>query len=83
MTAQELAYQLSGTEGESAISTLNEIAEIIGYQAHGFRYGSAFEQFLADNSDCVEVILEWIDNQNNPEWNEDLSMDEEDEEDEE
>jgi len=78
MTAQELAFDIGGTEGESGVKTLNEIAQIIGYDEVGFKYGSPLEQFLADNSSCVEAILEWIDKQNVQEWNDELSMDEED-----
>jgi len=67
---------LYGTEGETGVRNLNTIAEALGYEESGFKYGTSLEQFLADNSGCVEAIHRWIEEwiDRVPEWKEMLRM---------
>ena len=55
-------------EGDTGVENLEKVAKAIGYSGHQFRYGSPLEAFLSDNpGDCV-AIIEWIKEQNLPEW---------------
>jgi hypothetical protein len=66
-------------EGEEGVEALNVIADTLGYEKTGFKYGSSFEQFLCDNPNCVQAIMTWIDKQNIPEWADLLHIEEEEE----
>ena len=60
---QEDIWQL---EGEQGVRNLKNIITTIGYSG----YGGVLENFLADNSGCIEAIIEWIkDNDYSGEWN--------------
>jgi hypothetical protein len=60
---QEDIWQL---EGEQGVRNLKNIISTIGYSG----YGGVLENFLADNSGCIEAIIEWIkDNDYSGEWN--------------
>lgn len=52
---QEDIWQL---EGETGVRNLKEIISTIGYSG----YGGVLENFLADNSGCIEAMIEWIKN---------------------
>ena len=43
-------------EGEQGVRNLKNIISTIGYSG----YGGALENFLADNSGCIEAMIEWI-----------------------
>jgi hypothetical protein len=49
---------ISQLEGEQGVRNLKEIISTIGYSG----YGGVLENFLADNSACIEAIIEWIKN---------------------
>lgn len=53
--SQEDIWQL---EGEQGVRNLKEIISTIGYSG----YGGLLENFLADNSGCIEAMIEWIKN---------------------
>jgi hypothetical protein len=60
---QEDIWQL---EGEQGVRNLKEIISTIGYSG----YGGVLENFLADNSGCIEAMIEWIKNNDySGEWN--------------
>lgn len=60
-------------EGDAGLENLNIIAKVIGYQGHGFRFGSSLEDFLSDNPGCQQAIIDWIEEQDIDDWNENLS----------
>ena len=66
---QEKIYRF---EGDSGLESLGKIFEAMGYEEHNFKYGSFVEVFLADNPGAVEAIIDWIEEQNVPEWKEKL-----------
>ena len=49
-------------EGRAGIRFLNKLVVDLdsNYEESGFEYGSPIEQFLMDNSGCIEAIQEWI-----------------------
>ena len=55
-------------EGDSGLGKFGEILKALGYREHGFKYGSVIEVFLSDNPGAIEAILNWIGEQNAPEW---------------
>jgi len=60
---------------------LEKVCEAIGYK--GDMFGNVLENFLRDNSGAQQAIVDWIGEQESPEWKENLeSMLEEDEDDE-
>ena len=59
-------------EGESGVERLNKLTNAIGYKEDGFRFGSSLERFLCDNSGAIDAIIEWIVEQDLPEWKEEL-----------
>lgn len=66
------------------VSNLEEI--IVGlndeYGDQSFGYDRIIKRFLEDNPGCVEAIIDWIGEQNLPEWRENIEgVLEEDEED--
>ena len=69
-------------EGERGVRNLKNVLTTIGYDG----YGGVLDNFLADNSGCIEAIIEWIkENDYSGEWNTyveaELAPVEEDEED--
>jgi hypothetical protein len=53
-------------EGERGVRNLKNIITTIGYSG----YGGVLENFLADNSGCIEAMIEWIKaNDYSGEWN--------------
>ena len=60
---QEDIWQL---EGEQGVRNLKNIITTIGYSG----YGGVLDNFPADNSGCIEAMIEWIkDNDYSGEWN--------------
>lgn len=59
-------------EGERGVRHLNDLCNAIGYDAHGFAYGSSLEVFLADNPGAQAAIVKWIERQNIGEWKDNL-----------
>ena len=68
-------------EGDRGLKALNNICQSLGYREQIYRQGSALEEFLRDNSDCCEKIIEWITEQmeDNEEWKQSLSFDDDEE----
>lgn len=69
--------KLHTNEGRRGVENLCRIVHAMGYKDR--QYFGQFHQagsygdlinFLEDNSGCVEAILEWISNEDNPEWRE-------------
>jgi len=53
-------------EGERGVCDLKNIITTIGYDG----WGGVLDNFLADNSGCIEAIIEWIkENDYSGEWN--------------
>lgn len=52
------------TEGPQGVRNFAKLAKAIGY--------SSIEDFLEDNSGCIEAMVDWIGRQNVPEWKEGL-----------
>lgn len=67
-------------EGNSGIKKLTALVKVLGY---GDYFEDPLTSFLADNSDAIYAVIEWIGTQRNPEWEENLDAvlipDEEDE----
>lgn len=55
-------------EGDSGLEDVNKVFKALGYKGHPFRYGSPLEHFLSDNSDAINALLDWVREQNFPEW---------------
>lgn len=53
---------------------LNKLCADMGYHPHQFEHGSPFEEFISDNPGVIEAILEWIEEQNLPEWKESFDI---------
>lgn len=66
---QEKIFCLEGGRG---VAGLEKICEAIGYRDQPFRYGSPLESFLSDNSGAIEVLLEWIAEQDTEDWRDSL-----------
>lgn len=70
-------------EGDSGMDRMTKVCEDLGYPGHGFKYGTPIESFLSDNPGAMQAILDWVGEQNIPEWRENLeshlSEDDEDE----
>lgn len=64
--------KLHRLEGDRGVENLETLAEALGYDSHPFRYGSSVEVFLSDNPGAIEAVIEWIKNQNNEDWKENL-----------
>lgn len=47
-------------EGQKGVSHLTDLVKQLGY--------SNLDEFLSDNSGCLEAMVEWIRDQNVPEW---------------
>lgn len=56
-------------EGERGVDRLGKLCKAIGY---GDDYQDPLRAFLADNSGAIEAMIEWIGNQNSPNWKEKL-----------
>lgn len=67
-------------EGDSGLKNLETLFSALGYTEHGFRFGNLIEVFLSDNPGACDAIVEWIRDQNNPEWHECLTKEIDDEE---
>lgn len=52
-------------EGELGVDRLGKLCKAIGY---GNDYQDPLRAFLADNSNAIYAMIEWIGNQNNPNW---------------
>lgn len=69
------ANRLGHFEGEQGVRSLTKvITEVCGY---GSPFGNPLHDFFADNSGAIEAVLNWIANQNVPEWNENMQIDDE------
>jgi hypothetical protein len=55
---------------EMTVDGINEVAKAIGYRGHQYANGSPLEEFLADNPGAQEALIEWISEQNLPDWRE-------------
>lgn len=66
-------------EGDRGVDNMCKLVEAIGYKdpqffgtlSNGASLGS-LQRFLADNSGCLQVMVEWIQSNNVPEWAESL-----------
>jgi hypothetical protein len=59
------------TEGDPGVENLEKLVQTLGYDGHGFRFGTPIEAFLSDNPGCIEAILNWISEEARvPEWTE-------------
>lgn len=68
---QERMYNL---EGETGVAHLAKIVGRLGYDTdHYKRDETIITEFLADNSGAMEAIINWIGEQNVPEWKENLT----------
>jgi len=52
-------------EGSRGLSNLDKVLNIIGYRN--------LDEFLSDNPGCIENMLEWIKDQDNEEWLDNLN----------
>jgi len=68
-TDQESIHRYEGNQG---LDNLNKICHAIGYRGHGFKYGSSLEEFLGDNPGACEAIIEWLGEQEIPQFREEL-----------
>lgn len=59
-------------EGDTGVERLNTFTKDMGYDRHGFAYGSPLEAFLSDNPGAQEAIINWIRDQNIKDWKESL-----------
>lgn len=50
-------------EGDSGVASLHKICAALGYSEDNYKYGSPIEKFLADNSGAIEMLLDWISEQ--------------------
>ena len=55
-------------EGDRGLAGITQIVEAIGYKESGFKWGSPIEKFLSDNSGAAQALIEWIKEQDIPEW---------------
>lgn len=63
---------LNHFEGSSGLDNLNKICNAIGYCGHGFKFGSSLEEFLGDNPGACDAIIEWLNNEDTPQFREEL-----------
>lgn len=70
--ALELVTDDMRFEGEPGVENLETVCEMMGYRRTGFRYGSPLESFLADNPGAQSALLEWMADQEVPEWADNL-----------
>ena len=62
-------YEIS-TEGQRGVKCIKLLCEHIGYEEE---YGrNPLESFLGDNPGAIKAIREWIYEQNNESWKEEL-----------
>lgn len=58
-------------EGGSGVDSMKQIMrEVCGYTSG---WSDTMERFFADNPAAVQAIVEWIGDQNNPEWTSNLA----------
>ena len=57
------------TEGSRGVDNLHKLAKMLGYDTP---FRDAFEEFLSDNSGCIEAIHQWIADNMCPEWRDNL-----------
>ena len=72
-------------EGDGGCGVLEELLRVLGYNETGFRFGSPIESFLSDNPGAQEALVNWVAEQNLPEWQSalgDVVEDEDEDEDE-
>lgn len=68
--AENKIHNLEGTRG---VNGLQKILGAIGYKDGNYLgYNVEILNFLSDNSGAIEAILNWIDDQECPEWKETL-----------
>ena len=61
-------------EGTGGVDNLQKLLGAIGYKEGNYLgYNNELINFLSDNSGAIEAILNWIDEQNVPEWKESLT----------
>lgn len=65
-------HSLYHFEGDSGLRKLETFLKALGYKGHNFKYGSIIESFLSDNSGAVLAMMEWVREQNNTEWKDNL-----------
>lgn len=59
-------------EGDNSCRYLEMLFRDLGYKNEPYKYGNPIERFLSDNSGAVDAILDWIKNNDNPDWREKL-----------
>ncbi len=60
-------------EGTSGVDKFRKLCETIGYEEGNYiGYGHAIENFLSDNSGALEVLINWIGEQDVKEWKESI-----------
>lgn len=47
-------------EGDAGLDKLTKLIEALGYEGHGFKYGSPIEAFLSDNPGAQDAIVDFI-----------------------
>ena len=58
--------------GPSGVRNLEYLAEDLGYTSGSFIGNHPLFNFLADNPGAIQAIIDWIGDQNIPEWAENL-----------
>jgi hypothetical protein len=59
-------------EGDSGLKNLEKIIAALGYDPHGFRFGSLIEVFLSDNSAACDALVDFIRTSDVKEWRDEL-----------
>lgn len=59
-------------EGDAGVQALNKLAFRLGYEESRFAHGSCLERMLADNPGMQQAMIEWLAEQQVPEWAENL-----------
>lgn len=57
-------------EGERGVRDFEKLVEALGYGGH---YGTAINQFLADNSGAIHAMVEWIKDCRCQDWNDNIT----------
>lgn len=47
-------------EGENGFDKLEDIAEMLGYDRSGFKYGEPVERMICDNPGMQEAMVQWL-----------------------
>lgn len=63
------------SDGELGVEALNNLCKAIGYKGHSYAHGSPLECFFQDNSDAIYAVMNWIAEQDVPEWRDGIEAD--------